>query len=39
MTLDGQTLADRAGIVIKGKDKWLTIIQNARLDKLSTGKK
>jgi transposase InsO family protein len=29
MSLDGQTPADRAGIVVKGKDKWLTLIQNA----------
>ncbi|HKM78383.1 MAG TPA: hypothetical protein VJZ03_04855 [Candidatus Bathyarchaeia archaeon] len=30
MALDGETPADKAGIQIKGKDKWLTIIQNAR---------
>jgi len=29
MALDGQTPADRAGIQIRGKDKWLTLIQNA----------
>ena len=29
MALDGQTPADKAGITVKGKDKWLTIIQNA----------
>jgi len=29
MTLDGQTLAERAGIQVRGKDKWLTLIQNA----------
>jgi hypothetical protein len=29
MALDGQTPADKAGIEIKGRDKWLTIIQNA----------
>jgi hypothetical protein len=29
MALDGRTPADIAGIEIKGKDKWLTIIQNA----------
>jgi transposase-like protein len=29
MALDGETPADRAGIKIKGKNKWLTIIQNA----------
>jgi hypothetical protein len=29
MALDGQTPADKAGIEIKGKNKWLTTIQNA----------
>ena len=29
MALDGMTPADKAGITVKGKDKWLTIIQNA----------
>jgi hypothetical protein len=29
MGLEGKTLADLAGIEIKGKDKWLTLIQNA----------
>ena len=29
MGLDGRTPADLAGIEIKGKDKWLTLIQNA----------
>jgi transposase-like protein len=29
MALDGKTPADRAGVEIKGKNKWLTIIQNA----------
>jgi transposase-like protein len=29
MGLDGQTPADKAGIRVKGRDKWLTIIQNA----------
>jgi putative transposase len=27
--LDGQTPADKAGIEVKGENKWLTIIQNA----------
>jgi transposase-like protein len=27
--LDGATPAERAGIIVKGNDKWLTIIQNA----------
>ncbi|MGA8857546.1 MAG: DDE-type integrase/transposase/recombinase, partial [Candidatus Bathyarchaeia archaeon] len=29
MALDGRTPAEAAGIRVKGKDKWLTIIQNA----------
>ena len=29
MSLDGQTPADKAGILIKGDNKWLTLIQNA----------
>jgi hypothetical protein len=29
MALDGKTPAEAAGIEIKGKDKWLTLIQNA----------
>jgi hypothetical protein len=29
MGLDGQTPAEVAGIQVKGKDKWLTLIQNA----------
>jgi transposase-like protein len=29
MALDGQTPADKAGIEIRGHDKWRTIIQNA----------
>ena len=31
MGLDGDTPADRAGIIIKGNDKWKTIIQNEAL--------
>jgi len=31
MALGGKTPADLAGIEVKGKDKWLTIIQNAKL--------
>lgn len=27
--LDGQTPADRAGIEVEGRDKWMTLIQNA----------
>ncbi|MBI5146470.1 MAG: DDE-type integrase/transposase/recombinase [Thaumarchaeota archaeon] len=30
-SLDGQTPADRAGIIIKGNDKWRTLIENASL--------
>jgi len=29
MALDGQTPAEKAGIQVKGQDKWLTLIQNA----------
>jgi transposase-like protein len=29
MALDGQTPADRAGVSVRGKNKWLTLIQNA----------
>ena len=32
MALNGLTPAEKAGIQIKGKDKWLTIIQNASKD-------
>jgi hypothetical protein len=28
--LNGQTPADACGIEVKGKNKWLTIIQNAK---------
>ncbi|MGA2628534.1 MAG: hypothetical protein ABSF63_15900 [Candidatus Bathyarchaeia archaeon] len=29
MALNGQTPSEKAWITIKGKDKWMTIIQNA----------
>ena len=29
MALDGMTPADKAGIEVRGKNKWITIIQNA----------
>jgi hypothetical protein len=29
IALDGQTPAEAAGIQVKGKDRWLTLIQNA----------
>ena len=29
MALNGQTPSEKAGIQVKGKDKWITIIQNA----------
>jgi transposase-like protein len=29
MALDGQTPAEKAGIIVEGQDKWLTLIQNA----------
>ncbi|MGD1837167.1 MAG: hypothetical protein ACPKPY_03815 [Nitrososphaeraceae archaeon] len=28
--LNGQTLAERCGIKIEGKHKWITLIQNAK---------
>jgi len=30
MGLDGKTPAEVCGIEIKGKDKWITLIQNSR---------
>jgi len=33
MALDGRTPADKAGIRVNGKDKWLTLIQNATCNK------
>jgi hypothetical protein len=33
MGLDGKTPADLAGIDVRGKDKWLTLIQNASRQK------
>ncbi len=33
--LDGQTPAERAGIIVKGQNKWLTLIQNASKSKTS----
>jgi hypothetical protein len=29
MALDGKTPSEKAGIEIKGENKWLTVIQNA----------
>lgn len=29
MTLDGKTPSEKAGIEIKGENKWMTLIQNA----------
>lgn len=31
--LNGATPADRAGIIVEGDDKWLTLIQNAQHQK------
>jgi hypothetical protein len=31
MALDGRTPAEAAGIQVKGKNKWLTLIENAKL--------
>jgi len=30
MALEGQTPADKAGNEVKGENKWITIIQNAK---------
>ncbi len=30
MALKGKTPAEKAGIEVKGQDKWLTLIQNAK---------
>ncbi len=32
-TLNGQTPAEKCGIEVKGKNKWLTLIQNASMEK------
>jgi len=32
MALDGQTPAEKCGIKIEGDNKWMTIIQNAKVD-------
>jgi hypothetical protein len=29
MALDGKTPSEKAGITVKGQDKWMTLIQNA----------
>jgi hypothetical protein len=29
MALESKTPAEKAGIIVKGSDKWLTLIQNA----------
>ncbi len=34
MALEGETPAERAGVNVKGRNKWLTIIQNARIEKV-----
>ena len=39
MALDEATPAERAGIHIKGNDKWLTIIQNASKQQEPTNAK
>ncbi len=35
IALDGKTPADKAGIIIKGNNKWKTIIENASIDAVS----
>ena len=34
MALDGKTPAEKCGIEIKGDNKWITLIHNARLNYL-----
>ncbi|MGD0319579.1 MAG: hypothetical protein ABSB56_07785 [Nitrososphaerales archaeon] len=34
--LDGRTPAEAAGIKVEGRNKWLTLIQNASKDKRDT---
>jgi hypothetical protein len=36
--LDGKTPAELAGIEIRGNDKWLTLIQNAKKNRLLSEK-
>lgn len=38
MALENKTPADKAGIKVKGKDKWLTLIQNAVQDSKKCAK-
>lgn len=33
MALEGKTPADKAGIQVEGANKWLTLIQNAKMKK------
>ena len=33
MAIDGKTPSEACGITIEGKNKWLTLIQNARKEK------
>jgi hypothetical protein len=34
MALNGQTPADKAGIQVEGKNKWITLIKNASKDRV-----
>lgn len=38
MGLDGQTPAEKAGIEVKGQNKWVTLIQNAEADSIGHRK-
>lgn len=38
MALNGDTPAKRAGIIIEGQNKWITLIQNAQVSKVNTKK-
>jgi len=38
MALDGETPADKAGIHVRGENKWLTLIQNASRQTVAKSK-
>jgi len=39
MSLNGKTLADKAGIIIEGDNKWKTLIENARFSSSQNGRR
>jgi len=38
MSLDGKTPSEACGIEIKGDNKWMTLIQNAKMSRDLTGR-